>query len=208
MPAVKILDAGGDLMLSGSTENDVVAALKKYVGRGASVISPPTRIGSSWIAICTAPPVVQSADETTTLYFSDIVKASARQDAAALAGAGSAKYVDAGHSLLISGPTRASVVVMLESFVQRGSRVTSEVAQIGHSWVATCEKPEVGLSGCHVEEVGLKRLITGPSRAAVAAKIEELAHLGAVQIGEIEEIDDQWTALCDTGAPNSSGFRW
>lgn len=196
MAAVKILDAGGNLLLSGTDEADVAAALQKYVGRGATVISKPGRLGASWVAACTAPPKIPGADETTTLHLQDIAAATARQDTG-VRSEGAVQYVETGHAILISGPNEASVRAALNAFVQRGSKVTSEVAQIGYTWVASCEKPSP--EACTVEELGFKRIVTGPSQAAVEAAVDQLALSGARLVGEIEEADGQWVAVCDTG---------
>lgn len=196
MAAVKILDAGGNLLLSGTDEADVAAALQKYVGRGATVISKPGRLGASWVAACTAPPKIPGADETTTLRLQDIAAAAARKGGGARSE-GAAQYVETGHAILISGPSEASVRAALNAFVQQGSKVSSEVTQIGYTWVASCEKP--ASDDCKVEEFGFKRIVTGPSRAAVEAAVDQLVLSGARLVGEIEEADGRWVAVCDTG---------
>lgn len=194
MTAVKILDAGGNILLSGVQAADVEAALRKYVARGASVVSEPSKLGSSWVAACTVPPKVPGADETTTLRLTDLAAAIQRKEAAAAGGA--AKYVETGHTILISGPSRESVFATLSAFVSQGARITSEVTQIGYTWVASCERAE---QSCEVQEMGLKRIVTGPTRESVDAKCAELVAQGATLVGEIEEMDGVWSAVCDTG---------
>ncbi len=206
MPAVKHLDAGDNVLLTGSSEQDLAMALQSYVERGSRVLSPPARMGSNWVAVCSMPPIAPLVDETSTLRLTDLGRSKPREVAAEFGAA--ARRADAGHMLVFSGPTRASVAAALEVYVKQGSRVISEVSLLGNTWMATCEKPEVPLSGCRVEEIGLKRLVTGPSHAAVAAKVAELAQLGAVLVGEIEEANGEWTALCDTGSAGNTGFRW
>ena len=61
---------------------------------------------------------------------------------------------------------------------------------------------------CSVEEVGFKRIVRGPTRTAVDAKVEEMIRFGATPIGDIEEIDGQWVAMCDTAGIQNTGFRW
>lgn len=200
MAAVKILDAGGNLLLSGSDEADVAASLQKYVGRGASVISPPSQLGSSWVAACTAPPKVPGADETMTLRLSDIVAATTKKPEAERRTLGAAQYVEAGHAILISGPTEAAVRAALDAFAQQGARPTSEPTRIGPTWVASCERTG-SADACTVEEFGLKRIVTGPSAEAVSAKVDELAAAGGLElVGDIEEQDGQWVAILDSVA--------
>ena len=61
---------------------------------------------------------------------------------------------------------------------------------------------------CKVEELGFKRIVTGPSRSLVRLKAEELVQMGATMIGDVEDVDGTWTALCDTGCMQNTGFRW
>ncbi len=77
--------------------------------------------------------------------------------------------------------------------------VIGDGTQMGNKWVATCEHPDIRKSACRVEELGLRRIVTGPTREAVAAKVEELAETGAVLVSAIEQADGVWSAICDTG---------
>ena len=61
---------------------------------------------------------------------------------------------------------------------------------------------------CSVEEIGFKRVIRGPTRTAVKAKVDEMMNFCAVAIGDIEQIDGQWVAMCDTAGIQSTGIRW
>jgi hypothetical protein len=56
----------------------------------------------------------------------------------------------------------------------------------------------VKMSGCKVEEMGSIRIVTGPTLAAVTAKVEELAQFGAVLTREIECTADVWIAVCES----------
>ena len=67
--------------------------------------------------------------------------------------------------------------------------------------MATCEHPKFAMGACRVETLGLKRIVTGPTREGVGAKVEELMQLGAVLVGDIECVDGRWTAVCDTSDP-------
>lgn len=106
-----------------------------------------------------------------------------------------ARMFDAGSHLVISGYGKAGVEQVLDELASRGARVISRVEAIGNKWVATCEHPDA--AACKVEEFGFARLVTGPTRELVAAKIGELISYGGVQVGEIEQNDDLWTGMCD-----------
>jgi hypothetical protein len=65
--------------------------------------------------------------------------------------------------------------------------------------MASCEHPDVRASECKVEKFGLTSVVTGPTRQAVATKVEELVERGARMTGEIEQDGGVWTAVCDSG---------
>jgi predicted enzyme related to lactoylglutathione lyase len=134
MAEVKLLDAGGDILLSSEDREAVDAALQDLLGRGAKVISPLTPVGHRWIAVCTTPPKVHAADRTSTFDLREIRAAQRRP----------------------------------------------------------------GASLCRVEEAGLKRIITGPSRDAVDARLAELLEQGATLVSQPEESFGSWIAVCDT----------
>ena len=52
---------------------------------------------------------------------------------------------------------------------------------------------------CTIEKVGFKRLITGPTEAAVQAITKQFLELGAGIISHPEESFGQWVAVCDMG---------
>jgi hypothetical protein len=49
----------------------------------------------------------------------------------------------------------------------------------------------------NVKKLGMKTLVTAPTREAVDAKVAELVEFGARLEQEIEQIDGVWTALLD-----------
>jgi hypothetical protein len=61
---------------------------------------------------------------------------------------------------------------------------------------------------CKVEKLGFKRILTGPTKASVQLKVADLVQMGATLIGDIEDVDGTWTALCDTGGTQNTGFKW
>ncbi|MEA3195527.1 MAG: hypothetical protein QOD26_3860 [Betaproteobacteria bacterium] len=110
-----------------------------------------------------------------------------------------AKVVDTGTALMISGGSRASVEAALRDLVAKGASALSVPSQVGAKWYASCTHfGAKQYDECKIEHVGLKRVITGPTRAAVADKVADLVSFGAKQVGDIEELDGRWTAVCDT----------
>ncbi len=143
--AVKVLDAGDKLLLSGGRSIDVAAALARYVKKGAREVTPVCQVGASWTAACTFPP--KGMDDTQSLSLAEVSKAGAA-------------------------------------------------------------KPDAPDDGCRVEELGFKRIVYGPSLLAVKLRIEHLKQFGAHQVGEIEEAEGEWVAVCDTGGAANTGYKW
>jgi class 3 adenylate cyclase len=110
-----------------------------------------------------------------------------------------ARVFDAGPHLIVSGYNRAKVAQALDALSRRGARVISPIAQVGEKWMASCEPPGSRLGDCKVEALGYTRIVTGPTRKAVADKVDELVRTGDRLVGDIEQADGGWTAVCDTG---------
>jgi hypothetical protein len=146
---VKVLDAAGKLLLSGSRAEDVQKTLEDYLRKGAKLITPLCQVGKSWTAVCTMPPRADGPDDTQTLYLAEIA-------AAVQTSAGD-------------------------------------------------EEPD---DGCRVERLGFKRIIYGPSARAVRIRIDFLKQFGAELVADAEEIDGEWTAVCDLGDAKNTGYRW
>ena len=108
-----------------------------------------------------------------------------------------AKVFDAGTNVIVSGYSRESVEKALAGL--GAVKLISPVSQIGDKWVATCEHPDVEVSACKVEVLGYTQIVSGPSREAVAAKVEDLRRLGALPVGEIEAAGGKWVAVCEIG---------
>ena len=102
----------------------------------------------------------------------------------------------------MSGYTKASVAETLNRLAADGSKLISPLARVGNRWVAACEHPDHGMSGCRVEKIGSTQIVTGPTREAVLAKVGELVQFGAVLVGSVERTGGVWTAVCD-----ASGVR-
>jgi hypothetical protein len=125
--------------------------------------------------------------------------ASQAQPAPARGAQEAASVFDAGPHLMVSGYERASVQRALDELAAKGARVISPIAQVGDKWMASCEHPESRLRECKVETLGYMRIVTGPTRRAVAEKVDELVRSGDRLVSEIEQVDGGWTAVCDTG---------
>lgn len=70
------------------------------------------------------------------------------------------------------------------------------------------EEAEMADDGCRIEEAGFKRLIYGPSKEAVERRLRHLQRFqGAQLVGEVEQVDSEWIAVCDIGGAGP-GYRW
>jgi class 3 adenylate cyclase len=114
-------------------------------------------------------------------------------------GGGDARVFDAGPHYIISGYDRSNVAKALDTLAARGARVISPITQVGDKWIASCEHPDARLAECRVENLGYTRIVTGPTHRAVCATVDDLVQHGARLVGEIEQTEDGWTAVCDTG---------
>src|SRR3954465_15381653 len=128
-----------------------------------------------------------------------------------------------GGDILISGESPEDVDAALQDLLARGAKVITPLSRVGKTWVAACSpapkiedidrtstldlrdiqaaqrarRPEAAL--CHVEEAGLKRIITGPTHDAVHARLAEMIEQGATLVSQPEESFGSWIAVCDTG---------
>jgi hypothetical protein len=147
---------------------------------------------------------------------------------------GTVKILDAGTKRLISGPEAAHVEAALNDHLARGSKLVTPLGKLGSIWIAACTVPvkvhpadqtaTLNLTEfprprdpyadeddgvCRIEKVGFTWIVRGPTKVEVQARAEELVDLGAKLVGEIEIAEDgQWTATCDTGGSQNTGFRW
>ena len=119
--------------------------------------------------------------------------------ASARAAQDAARVFDAGPHLIVSAYERAVVQKALDELAAKGARVVSPITRVGDKWMASCGHPGVRASECRVEKLGLTSIVTGPTRQAVATKVEELVERGARLSGEIEQDGGVWTAVCDSG---------
>jgi hypothetical protein len=111
-----------------------------------------------------------------------------------------ARVFDAGPQLIVSGYNRAKVAQALDALSGKGARVISPIMQVGDKWMASCGHPEARLAECRVETLGYTRIVSGPTHRAVSAKVDELLRHGDRLVGEIEQTEEGWTAVCDASA--------
>ena len=110
-----------------------------------------------------------------------------------------AQIFDAGANLIISGYSKSRVEEALNKLAEAGSRIISSATRVSDKWMASCEHPKARSSTCKVATIEGKQIVTGPTREAVATKVEELIHFGATLVSEITLTHGVWTAVCQTG---------
>jgi hypothetical protein len=104
---------------------------------------------------------------------------------------------DAGSHFIVSGATRESVAEVLQRLAGEGAKVLAEPTQVGARWIATCENRRAA-ARVKVEKLGLKTMVSGPTREAVEVKVRELLEYGARLEQDIECIDGVWSAVCES----------
>lgn len=196
------------ILISGVDEAIVSRMLNNLVTKGARVVSPPSRLGNHWVATCTNPEAEDPAGAGPRVVNTAGPKVKAEnvsemerraQDAAQRAADRPVTVSDAGSAMLVSGGSQVAVKAALDALIKKGARLVAPVTRVGETWVGSCESPTESANACTVESMGHSRMITGPSRHAVEARVGEFTSFGARLVGEIEEVDGKWTALLDTG---------
>ncbi len=106
----KVIDAGQNLMISGSSRGSVKEALDRLTAEGATVISPISVVGSKWIAACTYPDAPSGI-----------------------------KVEEFGLTRIISGKNHLAVADKVEEIVSLGGKLRGEIEQIDGVWTAVCD---------------------------------------------------------------------
>src|SRR5262249_24177307 len=99
-----------------------------------------------------------------------------------------AESFDAGDHLIVSAYSRSKVEEELARLARMGSKVLSEITEVGKKWVATCARPDIPTLS-RVEHLGGMRIVTGPTQKVVAAKVRKLVGLGATMVSDVECIN-------------------
>ena len=121
------------------------------------------------------------------------------------------KVLDAGDSLVLSGPTEEAVESALKGFVRRGAKIISPVGLVGRRWVAACTVPQspndldttqtLNLSDeVRVNHSGGNLILTGPSAEAVEFSLTGFLSLGATVVSPVSQIGSSWVVMCTAPA--------
>jgi hypothetical protein len=107
-----------------------------------------------------------------------------------------AQVFDVGTHYMVSGYSRDGVNEAVEKLAAKGGKLISPLSQVGRKWLASVTNPRLDVEA-KVEEMGFKRVITGPTREAVQLKLEDLMERGSTLVQEPELADGVWTAVCE-----------
>jgi class 3 adenylate cyclase len=110
--------------------------------------------------------------------------------------AGPAQTFDAGTHFIVSGYSQASVREAVKKLAKQGCKLISPMTQVGSKWVASVDNPKLAVPAT-IQELGFKRIVSGPTREAVLLKVQDLVERGAVLVQEAELADGVWTAVCE-----------
>jgi class 3 adenylate cyclase len=122
---------------------------------------------------------------------------SQRRVAPPLEDATPAQVFDAGTHYIVSGYSPAAVQQAIDALLERGCKLLSAPSAVGSKWVASVDNPRLAVQAT-VEELGFKRVISGPTREAVRLKLQDLLERGAVLVQDAEQAGDGvWTAVCE-----------
>ncbi len=199
LDTVKITDAGDTLLITASNKAAVDTALQDLQHRGSKVISVATPLGSKWLASCTKPKLPNASGDSEAIDVLAIAQRAALH---------SVTISDAGPYLIVSGDEKETVEAALGELAKTGAKATSALAQVGKKWIARCENIKFGHREVKVEQFGLSYTISGPNREAVEMKVKEFELKGAKVIVEIQKIENDWFATCDTGGGHDVFYKW
>ncbi len=107
-----------------------------------------------------------------------------------------AQVFDVGTHYMVSGYSRDRVNEAVEKLTAKGGKLISPLSQVGRKWLASVTNPMLAVEA-RVEEMGFKRVITGPTREAVQLKLEDFMGRGSTLVQEPELCDGVWTAVCE-----------
>jgi class 3 adenylate cyclase len=119
-----------------------------------------------------------------------------RRAAPESADASPPRLFDAGTHLVVSGFSEAAVRETIGKLEADGHRLLSPVVQVGSKWLASVSNPQLAVEA-KVEQLGYKRIITGPTRESVALKLDDLVERGSKVVQAPELSDGVWTAVCE-----------
>jgi class 3 adenylate cyclase len=108
-----------------------------------------------------------------------------------------AQVFDAGSHLVVSGYSQLSVLSAVEDLERQGVQLRSPISKMGNKWLATCSQLPTAADDCKVEELGLMRIVTGPTREGVEDKVQQLLQSGARLVHDIDEASGIYTAVLE-----------
>lgn len=133
----KILDAGDRFVISGDDAVEVEKILQKYLGRGAKLITPVSKVGRNWAAACTIPPKTHNMDETQTLNLQEVVDAAAARAADEVDDG--CRVEEFGFKRIVYGPSLIAVKIRLARMKQFGAEVIGDIEVQEEEWVAVVD---------------------------------------------------------------------
>lgn len=143
--AVKVLDAGFKLLISGEDAEAVKNTLNEYVASGSKIITSLALVGRTWVAACTIPVKKPSADQTSTLSLTDLRTPS---EPSLYEDGSECTVTELGFTLLITGPTQVAVRAKVAELTHLGARLIGEiVAEDDGQWIARCDTGGQGNTG-------------------------------------------------------------
>lgn len=107
-----------------------------------------------------------------------------------------AQVFDAGTHYMVSGYSRETVTEAVEKLAAKGGKLISPIGQLGRKWLASVSNPKLAVEAT-VEEMGFKRIITGPTKESVELKLQDLVERGSTLLQPPELADGVWTAVCE-----------
>jgi hypothetical protein len=96
----------------------------------------------------------------------------------------------------VSGYSEESVRDAVEKLIAGGAKLIAPLSQMGRKWLASVTNPRLEIEA-RVEEMGFKRVITGPTEEAVQLKLRDLVERGSTVVQPPELADGVWTAVCE-----------
>jgi hypothetical protein len=138
--SVKVLDAGGDLLLSGDDPAEVETVLREHVARGARVVTPLSQVGRKWVAALK--PAADALDRSITLNLAELARAQARQAAPPPqepASDDTCTVEKMGFKRLLTASTRDAVQAKAQAFIDYGAGIVGAIEEIDGQWVVVCD---------------------------------------------------------------------
>lgn len=133
--ALKVLDAGECLMLSGDSRDEVEGALAKYVGRGAKIVTEPVAVGSQWTAACSLPVRPAQSDISHRMQLSELRESAFRRIPEPEFDDGCSTK-DVGHRCIITGPSVQRVLLRVQYLTRLGATLSGTIVEHGGKWLA------------------------------------------------------------------------